>query len=322
MQSPDDFSFNSTVVASRDHHPPAGGLGFPNPNAPQGQAQMTNAVEFWLPTPGTSDSNQTFAQWCWSTQVFQSMNMVSEIAWYRHGAGKGENNLGSLVWQLNDIWQGVSWSSIEYSGRWKVLNYGLANIYSPVTIYPFWTPGNETLEVLVTSDRLEAVSGTAQLTWYEWSGNAINSSSVSFEVPTLNNSLVYSASGLETILPAGKNASDVFLLLNVSAQVDGKTVIHESYVSASRPPLEATRLTSFPWKFTPVSLAQAQLVDPAIEVTSNNDLTFTLSAKGGVGVYAWLDHPAGTVGYFEDSSTGNVANGFYLIPGIDRTCES
>ena len=71
-----------------------------------------------------------------------------------------------------------------------------------------------------------------------------------------------------------------------------------------------------------MSLAQAQLVDPAIEVTSNNDLTFTLSAKGGVGVYAWLDHPAGTVGYFEDSSTGIVANGFYLIPGIDRTCES
>ena len=229
LENPEDFSFNSTVVASRDHHLPAGSLAWPNPNA-VGQGQMTEAVQLWLPTPNTTDTNQTFAQWCWSTQVFQSMNVLSEIAWYRRGAGLGENNLGSLVWQLNDVWQGVSWSSIEYSGRWKVLNYGLANIYSPVTIYPFWTPGNETLEVLVTSDRLEAVSGTAQLTWYEWSGNAINSSSVSFEVPTLNNSLVYSASGLDTILPAGKNATDVFLLLNVTAEVDNKTVTHESYV--------------------------------------------------------------------------------------------
>ena len=166
LESPDDFSFNSTVVVSRDHHPPAGSLAWPNPNGSQGQQQMADAVRLWLPTPSTSDSNQTFAQWCWSTQIFQSMNMVSEIAFYRAGAGKGENNLGSLVWQLNDIWQGVSWSSIEYSGRWKVLQYGLSNIYSPVIIYPFWTAENQTLEVLVTSDLLTPVSGLAQITWY------------------------------------------------------------------------------------------------------------------------------------------------------------
>ena len=166
LESPDDFSFNSTVVVSRDHHPPAGSLAWPNPNGPQGQQQMADAISLWLPTPSTSDSNQTFAQWCWSTQIFQSMNMVSEIAFYRAGAGKGENNLGSLVWQLNDIWQGVSWSSIEYSGRWKVLQYGLSNIYSPVIIYPFWTAENQTLEVLVTSDLLTPVSGLAQITWY------------------------------------------------------------------------------------------------------------------------------------------------------------
>src|SRR5882724_4123949 len=78
LESPEDFSFNSTIVSSRDHHPPAGSLEWPNPKAYQGQAQMTNAVELWLPTPGTPDSNQTFAQWCWSTQVFQSLNMVSQ----------------------------------------------------------------------------------------------------------------------------------------------------------------------------------------------------------------------------------------------------
>lgn len=73
LTSPRDFSFNSTVVAGRDHHPPADGLAFPNPNAFQGQSEMTEAVQMWLPTPATEDSNQTFAQWCWSTQVFQSM---------------------------------------------------------------------------------------------------------------------------------------------------------------------------------------------------------------------------------------------------------
>ncbi|TFK89847.1 glycoside hydrolase family 2 protein [Polyporus arcularius HHB13444] len=302
LLNPEDFSFNSTVVASRDHHNPAMGLTWPNPNSVDGQGQMTRAVELILPTPNTTNSNQTFAQWCWSTQVFQSLNMASEIAWYRRGAGLGENNLGALVWQLNDIWQGVSWSSIEYSGRWKVLQYGLTNIFSPVVIYPFYYANNETLEVLVTSDRWETVEGSAQLTWYDWSGTQLNTSTVPFSVPTLNNSLVFQATGLDNIVPPGHNASDVFLLLNITAQVDNRSVTQEQY-------------------FTPTTLAQANLVDPLINVTPGDDLTFTLSAQGGVAPFTWLDHPAGTVGFFQDKVTGRPANGFYLIPGIDRTLQ-
>lgn len=233
LESPDDFAFNSTIVFSRDHHPPAGGLAWPNPNANQGQSEMTEAVQLWLPTPNTTDTNQTFAQWCWSTQVFQSMNMVSEIAWYRRGAGLGENNLGALVWQLNDIWQGVSWSSIEYSGRWKVLQYGLVPAFSPVTIYPFWTSENQTLDVLVTSDRWETVNGTAQLTWYDWSGKQLNTSVQNFSVPTLNNSLAFGATGLRNILPAGAEMTNAWLLMNVTAETDLGTVSTEQYVSAT-----------------------------------------------------------------------------------------
>ncbi|KAA1472788.1 glycoside hydrolase family 2 protein [Dentipellis sp. KUC8613] len=299
-----DYSFNSPVVMSRDHHPPAGSLQFPNPNAPQGQEQMSSAVEEWLPTPGTSDSNQTFAQWCYSTQIFQAMTMESQIAWYRRGAGQGENNLGALVWQLNDIWQGVSWSSIEYSGRWKVLQYTLTGIFRPVVINPFWTAFNESLEIMVTSDRLETVEGLAQWTWYDWQGNALNSTSMNFTVPTLNNSLLYSADGLSNILPSGKTGTDVWLLLNLTAEVDNATVTNEQY-------------------FTPTSLAEVPLVDPKISLTPGNssagDLTFVISAAGGVAPWTWLDHPAGTVGYFVDSASGVPLNGFYLIPGQDRS---
>ena len=74
-------------------------------------------------------------------------------------------------------------------------------------------------------------------------------------------------------------------------------------------------------QFTPVSLANAALVDPKIDMHRGNDLTFMLSAKGGVGAWTWLDHPAGTVGYFVDTKTNSPSNGFYLIPGQDRTRE-
>jgi beta-mannosidase len=231
LTSPADFSFNSTVVMSRDHHPPASDLTFPNPHAPQGQAEMTSAVERWLPTPFTKDSNQTFTQWCWSTQVFQAMTVVSQAAWYRRGAGKAENNMGALVWQLNDIWQGVSWSSIEYSGRWKVLQYGLTGVFSPLVIYPFWTAGKETLQVFVISDRWEEVLGSAQLTWYDWSGALLSTHTYDFTVPGLDSVLLYDAKGLNSILPVGRKARDVWLILNLTAEVDNQTMTNEQYVS-------------------------------------------------------------------------------------------
>lgn len=235
LTSPEDFHFNSTVVMSREHHPPPGNLTFPNPNAPQGQHEMTVAVEQWLGAPVASkypaQSNETFSQWCWSTQIFQRMTITAQIAWYRRSAGTRAHTLGALIWQLNDIWQGVSWSSLEYSGRWKALQYGLASVFSPIAVYPFWTPLDETLRVMVLSDRWETVSAHAQLTWYDWTGRVLNTTQHEVEVPSLNASVVYEAAGLGTILPTGKKAKDVWLLLNVTAQIDdGRVVSNEEYV--------------------------------------------------------------------------------------------
>ena len=76
---------------------------------------------------------------------------------------------------------------------------------------------------------------------------------------------------------------------------------------------------NFILQFTPITLAKAALMDPKIHVTAYANLTFTLSAKGGVGAWTWLDHPANTVGYFFDTSSSVPSNGLYLIPGQDRT---
>jgi beta-mannosidase len=32
-----------------------------------------------------------------------------------------------------------------------------------------------------------------------------------------------------------------------------------------------------------------------------------------------MDHPAGTVGVFVDTKSGTPSNGFFLVPGMDRT---
>ena len=37
---------------------------------------------------------------------------------------------GVLVWQLNDIWPGASWSSLEYDGSWKPAHYHLKRVFA------------------------------------------------------------------------------------------------------------------------------------------------------------------------------------------------
>jgi beta-mannosidase len=128
---PSDLHFNSSVVQLRNHHYPAGGLNTTNfDNSTKGMGEMTMAAEQWYPTPPRGIINGTegdgglehFKAWCHVTQIFQADYYKSQIQYYRRGSGMPERQLGSLYWQLEDIWQAPTWAGIEYDGRWKVLH--------------------------------------------------------------------------------------------------------------------------------------------------------------------------------------------------------
>ncbi len=44
--------------------------------------------------------------------------------------------MGSIYWQLNDCWPVASWSSIDYYGRWKALQYYARRFYAPILVSP------------------------------------------------------------------------------------------------------------------------------------------------------------------------------------------
>jgi beta-mannosidase len=70
----------------------------------------------------------TFEQMLYLSQVQQAKAMRTAIEYYRTTM---PHCMGTLYWQLNDNWPVASWSSIDYTGKWKLLHYAAKHFYSP-----------------------------------------------------------------------------------------------------------------------------------------------------------------------------------------------
>ncbi|RRJ97066.1 glycoside hydrolase family 2 protein [Opitutaceae bacterium TAV4] len=54
--------------------------------------------------------------------------------------------MGSIYWQLNDCWPVASWSSIEFTGRWKALHHLARRFYAPALVSAH-VPGDDHVSI-------------------------------------------------------------------------------------------------------------------------------------------------------------------------------
>ncbi|XP_075905667.1 beta-mannosidase [Nelusetta ayraudi] len=155
----EDWNYSGSFSAHRQHHA-------------DGNQQMLQQAALHFRLPNSSEPLQTFTDTLYITQVMQAQCVKLQTEFYRRSRseiiqGKG-HTMGALYWQLNDIWQAPSWSSIEFGGKWKMLHYFAQSFFAAVLPVGF-EDDDGSFVVVAVSDRHHSLKLQAVVTVYRWS---------------------------------------------------------------------------------------------------------------------------------------------------------
>ncbi|XP_042325087.1 beta-mannosidase isoform X5 [Sceloporus undulatus] len=158
VSSEEDWSYVSNFSLHRQHHA-------------EGNDQMLLQAGLNFKLPQEKDPIKNFRQTIYLTQIMQAQCTKSETEFYRRSQSEivnGEGRtMGALYWQLNDIWQGPSWSSLEYGGKWKMLHYFAQHFFAP--LLPVAHEDKGVLYIYGISDLHSDQKVTLRVILYDWS---------------------------------------------------------------------------------------------------------------------------------------------------------
>ncbi|MBR2837194.1 MAG: glycoside hydrolase family 2 protein [Kiritimatiellae bacterium] len=217
------------------------------------------------------------------SQVQQAMAIRAGVEHFRHIMPRC---MGSIYWQLCDNWPVASWSSIEYGGKWKHLQYHARRFYSPcaVMVAPAYKDDG-TLEVWAVNDKDEPLVGSAKLEAWTFGGAVADAKTLAMDVPARS---------------ARRLGSFPLSAFGTDAERKGRFLA-----------LSADECPDNEWQFQlyrESNLARASVKAALAE--ANGVWTVTLSTDRPA-FFVWADAP-GIRGVFSDNS-------FLLLPGRPKT---
>ncbi|MCW5720279.1 MAG: glycoside hydrolase family 2 protein [Devosia sp.] len=101
-----------------------------------------------------------FDQMVFLSQIQQGLAIKTAIEYWRSTKPRC---MGTLYWQLNDIWPVASWSSLDYGGQWKLMHYMARRFYLPVNVVAVPTPDNEQITLKAINDTGRPVSAALEV---------------------------------------------------------------------------------------------------------------------------------------------------------------
>ncbi|MDG1529699.1 MAG: glycoside hydrolase family 2 protein [Polaribacter sp.] len=130
----------------------------------------------------TSDEDYAYV-----SQLLQAKGIVMGIEAHRRAK---PYNMGTLFWQLNDCWPAISWSSIDYFGNWKALQYKAKKAFENVLIT--YKENKFNILTYIVNDTFEGLNGILNMKVIDFKGNEIWSNSQEISVGENTSQQVYS----------------------------------------------------------------------------------------------------------------------------------
>jgi beta-mannosidase len=163
---------------------------------------------------------KTFADFVYLSQLMQAEGI--ELA-ASHLRAARPHNMGVLYWQLNDVWPGASWSSIDYFGRWKALHFHAKRFFAPLATSFLRRDGRS--EAHIVSDLMAARKLRWRLRVFDFSGRLLSEKSATQTVAPASSTSVGGFADADLLQGADpKHTQAVFEIL------DGADTVSRSFV--------------------------------------------------------------------------------------------
>ena len=132
-------------------------------------------------------------------------------------------SMGSLYWQLNDVWPGASWSSIDYYGRWKALQFHARRFYAPLLIAALRHDGTTTVSLV--SDRTAPLAAHWRMRVMDFSGKQLDEHEEAVTLAPLASTKAMSYSDAQLLKGADPHASFAVFELIVDGKVASQNLV-------------------------------------------------------------------------------------------------
>lgn len=111
------------------------------------------------------------------SQLLQAYGMTKGLEAHRRAR---PYTMGTLYWQLNDVWPSVSWSSLDHFGNWKALHYFTKKAFKNVLISSHTQ--NDTLKTYVINDMPHPLQGELHIQIKDFNGHELWSKKSTIDV--------------------------------------------------------------------------------------------------------------------------------------------
>ncbi len=175
-----------------------------------------------------------FASFVYVSQVLQAEAIKVGAEHLRRNQPR---TMGALFWQLNDCWPVASWSSIDYFGRWKALQYYARHFYADLLISPFVHDG--VVDVYIVSDKLQPTAGQVRTRLLNFAGKIRLDKTQEVHVPAQSSTVYLSLNEREL---SGYDPDSTFLVfeLNVAGQTVSRNEVFFDRMRNLELPLKPT----------------------------------------------------------------------------------